>query len=515
MVGQAVRGRQRATGAWPPAAFDRRSIPPGRRCSSLAYAGYARSARLARRASRRSRCDAGFRRGLLRARLSLLALAALPLLGAGAQTPVDENPFFVRAEISSRSPWERSQVLYTVRVFRSAGARRFGRIRRLNDPVLLKGEALIEQLGTDRQYNFRSEDADSLVLERRYALYPQSTGELLLQPASLQWIGEDFGFRTRSFFPDAGPERFMVRAVPSPPAGRWLAAADVRLWEEFEREPGELVAGEPLIRLLGVRVEGQPARQIPELKPGDGPNFRHFVERARFEDTVTAGGLVGVRRQRAALLALRGGDVVLPAIRLNWWNTTSERWETAELPPRILQAQAPMGQDVVQPEESPREPVWAAGRLAPLLAMGWLLTGLAWWITHRLGSDRRVRRRMQSALGRDSRRRDVLARPLAALAAACRGDDARQVEEALLAWARAYWSGAAPRNLGELGRRFGEPAETECRRLSAALYGRGWTGWNPEVLLRAARRPPPPAKSHETRRSRLPPLWPGNAAESG
>ena len=453
--------------------------------------------------------------GLLRAGWLLLALVALPLPSAGAQATADENPFVVRAEISSRNPWERAQVLYTVRVFRSAGARRFGRIRRLNDPVLLKGEALIEQLGTDRQYNFRSQDADSLVLERRYALYPQSTGELLLQPASLQWIGEDFGFRTRSFIPDAGPERFEVRAVPSPPAGRWLAASDVHIWEEFEREPGELVAGEPLIRLLGVRVEGQPARQIPELRPGDGPNFRHFVERARFEDTVATGGLVGVRRQRAALLALRGGDVVLPAIRLNWWNTTSERWETAELPQRILQAQAPIGQDLLEPDESPREPVWPAGWLAPLLALGWFLTGLAWWIAHRLGAERRVRRRMRSALDRDARRRDALAGPLAALAAACRGGDAREVEEALLAWARAWWSGDAPRNLAELGRRFGEPAEAECRRLSAALYGPGRADWNPEVLLRAARRPPAAAAPAETGESRLPPLWPGNAAESG
>ena len=449
-----------------------------------------------------------------RAGLPLAALAALPLASASAQAPPQENPFVVRAEISSRSPWERSQVLYTVRVFRTAGARRFGRIRRLNDPVLLKGEALIEQLGTDRQYNFRSGDAESLVLERRYALYPQSTGEMLLQPASLQWIGEDFGFRTRSFVPDGGMERLEVRAAPSPPAGRWLAAAGVSLWEEFEREPGGLVAGEPLIRLLGVRVEGQPARQIPELRPGDGPNFRHFVERAEFEDIVTGSGLVGVRRQRAALLALRGGEVVLPAIRLNWWNTGSERWETAELPRRILQAQAPIGQDILPPGESPAEPLAAAGWLAPLLAAGWFLTGLAWWVSRRLGADRRARETIRSALGRGSRRQDAVAGPLAALASACRAGDARRAEEALLAWSRTRWPGAAPRSLDELGRRLGGPAETACRHLNAALYGPGRADWDPAALLEAARRPPPAAPA-KTARNPLPPLWPGNPAESG
>ncbi|MDE0130091.1 MAG: hypothetical protein OXQ86_11065, partial [Gammaproteobacteria bacterium] len=77
------------------------------------------------------------------------------------------------------------------------------------------------------------------------------------------------------------------------------------------------------------------------------------------------------------------------------------------------------------------------------------------------------------------------------------------------------WSGDAPRDLDELGRRFGEPAETECRRLSAALYGPARSDWNPEVLLRAARRPPSPDKRTEPGESRLPPLWPGSAAESG
>ena len=449
------------------------------------------------------------------AALPLWALAVWPLASAEAQAPAERNPFVVRAEISTRSPWERSQVLYTVRVYRAAGARSFGRIRRLNDPVVLAGEALIEQLGNDRQYNSRSETAESLVLERRYALYPQSTGEMLLQPASLQWIGEDSGFRARSFVPEAGTERLEVRAVPSPPAGRWLAAANVRLWEEFEREPKELVAGEPLIRLLGVRAQGQPARQIPELRPGDGPNFRHFVERPEYEDIVTGDGLVGERRQRAALLALRAGDVVLPAIRLNWWNTDAERWETAELPRRILEAQAPIGQGLPPPTEPPAEPVAAARWLVPMLALGWFATGLAWWVSRRLGAQRRARARIRSALDGGSRRRGGLAGSLAALASACRARDARKVEEALLAWSRARWPGAPPRNLNELGRRLGGPAETECRRLSAALYGPDRKSWNPDALLKAARRAPPPAVPAKPDRSRLPPLWPGNAAERG
>ena len=50
-----------------PAAFERRCIPRGLRCSSVEYAQYASSSRLATRAPRRSRCNAGFHHGLLAA----------------------------------------------------------------------------------------------------------------------------------------------------------------------------------------------------------------------------------------------------------------------------------------------------------------------------------------------------------------------------------------------------------------------------------------------------------------
>ena len=120
-----------------------------------------------------------------------------------------------------------------------------------------------------------------------------------------------FGVPDAQLVPDAATERLEVRAVPSPPAGRWLVAADVRLWEEFEREPNELVAGEPLIRLLGVRVEGSRRARFRNSGPGRS-EFSPLCGTSEYEDTVTGAGLVGVRRQRAALLALRGGDVVLP-----------------------------------------------------------------------------------------------------------------------------------------------------------------------------------------------------------
>ena len=453
--------------------------------------------------------------------LAALALAVFPWLGAAAQAPVGDPPFVVRAELSERRPWERSQVLYTVRVYRSAGASRADRIRDVDEPALLSGEALIQRLGNDREYTVRPRDSDSLVLERRYAIFPQSAGELLLMPVSLQWIGGEFGFRTRRFVAEAEPEKLVARAVPSPPPGRWLAASSVRIWDEFERAPEALTAGEPLIRLLGVRIEGQPARQIPEIDPGDGLNFRHFVERAEFEDQVTRSGLVGIRRQRAALLALGGGEVALPAIRINWWNTLRERWETAELPRRVLQAQVPPA-SAAQQTAAPRVEGGALNEwLAGLFAAGWFLTAAAWWASHRILAARRRRRERETRFAAESGgAAQRQAKPLAALAAACRQGDARAAEAALLAWARQCFEVWPPRSLGELAERCGPPLSDHCRRLSAALYSAQSAHWEPKQLMRAARNglracggeargsAMPRGAARGKRGSALPPLWP-------
>ena len=451
-----------------------------------------------------------------RFRLAAAALALLPWPGAAAQEPVADPPFVVRSEFSELSPWERSQVVYTVRVYRPAGARRTDRIRSLDEPVLLSGEALVQRLGNDREYTARPADAETLVLERRYAIFPQSPGELRLMPVSLQWIGGEFGFRTRRFAAAAEPESLQVRSVPSPPAGKWLAAAAVRIWDEFERPPEALRVGEPLVRLLGVRVEGQPARQIPELIPGDGPNFRHFIERAEFEDQVTARGLVGVRRQRAALLASRAGDVVLPAIRIDWWDTSRQRWSTAELPQRILEARGPPAAAVAGPVASGPESVAANDWLVAAFAAGWLLTAAAWWASRRFGADQRRRREWRARLAsRAAAARPAPAKALADLAAACRCNEARAAEQAVLAWSRSRWSDRPPRNLDDIVRRCGEPLADHCRRLSAALYAAPPANWDPAGLLAAVRSVPPPEPPPRAPARPLPLLWPGRGAESG
>ena len=116
-----------------------------------------------------------------------------------------------------------------------------------------------------------------------------------------------------------------------------------------------------------------------------------------------------------------------------------------------------------------RDNPWAW--LAALLGSGWLLT-LAWILT-----DRRRRRaaappplahalqagrpRSLAAAGEDLRR-------------ACRTDDPRAARDALLAWGQARWPEDAPRGLGALAARLGEPETDEVLDgIDRAIYAQG------------------------------------------
>ena len=76
-----------------PTTFERRCIPPERRCSSVEYGQYAPSSRLVSRAPHHSRCYTGFHHGLL-------AQTLRPGMSVGSAWPLDHRPMLFLDQLS-------------------------------------------------------------------------------------------------------------------------------------------------------------------------------------------------------------------------------------------------------------------------------------------------------------------------------------------------------------------------------------------------------------------------------
>jgi hypothetical protein len=215
-----------------------------------------------------------------------------------------------------------------------------------------------------------------------------------------------------------------------------------------------------------------------------------------------------------AFVPLRPGSYTLPAVRLHWWDTNSDRERVAELPQRqvevlpALAGQGMPGQTATSSEPTvPGTPVPAADRVTAqqtpagtagltasndsrifshvgvwpwvslLFASLWLATLLLWWRGRGAVAERQPGKELQET------RQTHAAEARSRFLSACRANDAQQARRSLLEWAATHWPDAPPAGLGELARRLDDPQVVEALQgLDRSLYRGDSQGWVGSVL---------------------------------
>ncbi len=458
--------------------------------------------------------------------LGALETAALTLqvLEAPAPGTGGEEDVFIESEVYPKAPYVQAQVTYVLRLFHRAeildGT--------LQDPRA--ADALMQRLGRDTGFKAMRGGREYRVIERRYAIFPQSSGTLHIPAVRFDGEVADAGSGASSFgglFMQGRrvrlrTEEYRLEVRPRPPefpGQTWLPARNLHIVEQWSRDPPELRVGEPLTRTLIVNAAGLRGDQFPEIDVGSPEGIRVYPDQPTLRTSTDSEHVYGSREQRFALVPLRDGEITLPAVRVHWWDSMNDAPAEALIPARTFDIAAAPAEatDLVSALAGGTGAGDADAALAPgdgapaasgawqwvsvLLFALWAATVFAWW---------RSRRAIGAALAEDPRAPGML-RARRALEAACAGGgDADAARNALLDWAAAAWPDAPPRSLGETARRLGAPLEVPVRELDRFLYAPGEESWNGEGLRRAAktglRRAPRPARADA--RIALPPLYP-------
>jgi hypothetical protein len=407
----------------------------------------------------------------------------------------------LEVDASPRNPYVQQEALYTVRLYRAVTTHN----ATLTDPAVTVAQALVKRLGEDAHFETRREGRHYRVVERRYAVFPQASGALTIEPVVFEGrVGRGSRFM---FDPLAGTRTLRrvsqamaleVRPIPTAFHGKtWLPARQLELQESWSQAPPVFKVGEPLTRTLALIAGGLSSGQLPELDMPLPAGFKRYPDQPELRDNADPSGVVGIRQEKIALIPRRPGELVLPAVELPWWNTEKDRQELARLPERRIrvlpgppvpaQPAAPAAADpkgpsqtgptlpaaVPVPLQPGTEPVWMA--ICLTLALAWLGTLLLWWRHARRRAPRNMEKRGQ----------DGLKAAVRSLERACREGQASQAKESLLHWAAAAWPDSPPTSLEQLGARCGARMQTESARLSQFLYGRETSGWNGRALAEA------------------------------
>ncbi len=427
-----------------------------------------------------------------------------------------DRDIFLEAEISPNPAYVQAQMRYVVRLLRSVD---------VVDGTLTEPSAtnaVLRSLGRDISYTTTRAGQSYRVLERRYALFPQASGELVISPVEFEGEVADPGQASTGLsrlFARGKRVRLrtpLVRATALPPPadypGRiWLPAKSLQLDEEWSKDPDTLRAGEPVTRTLRLRAVGLGAEQLPEIAVTVTEGVKEYGDQPITRTTTDSDWVNGVREQRIALVPGNQGTYTLPEIRIDWWDTERDAPRQTTIPARILRvsagiqdAAAPIaGADAVTKEQQPAPPLWQRSPLwqgvSALLLVLWFMTLVAW------------RRAVPRATGaaRDTAQKPPQ-RPPALLRRACLADDPGAARAALLEWAAGNWSQQPPRSLMGLAERLPDAQlRAQLETLDRALYAPNQEPWRGEPLWQRARTHlVRPAATQPTNDDGLPELYP-------
>ena len=382
--------------------------------------------------------------------------------------------------------YAQAQILFTLRLYNGVTTGR----ATLTAPEVSGVEAIVEKLGEDSRYQTTRGGRDFVVLERRYAVFPQQAGTMTIGPVTFEaMVIPDRGFsRVQRFRSDVLD--ISVQPAVAPPAelagAAWLPAQRVTLTDDWGDGGDELAVGIPRTRTIAIEGVGLLDTQLPDLTLEQLPGIRQYADRPELERSITPEGFLSRRRVSFAVIAQSPGEVALGGVRLPWWNVTQQRWEVAELPPRTLRV-APSVEEAL-PEPAATSPGLAPASSSPrsfwpivsaILALTWVVTMVAWWRT-------RVRRASPAVpTAPAAERRPALRKILRDLESACAVGDAAAARNALLAYGETRFSEQLPRSLGALAALLPAVAAREVLALEAHIYGADNKAWRGDGLKAA------------------------------
>jgi hypothetical protein len=318
---------------------------------------------------------------------------------------------FLQTEVDDPNPYVQQSVGVTLRLFYAVPLAS-GQLD-LDAPDGASMQRVGDDVQSARMVNGRRYN----VVERRFLLVPDRSGKLVIPGARFEgrsaggWIDDLIGDGRRELRATGTPRVLEVRAQPVNAPQPWLPLRDLRM--RYVAAPQSLRAGEAATLVVEVVAQGATQTQMPELPAPTVTGAQVFPEPPQYSETVNAGS-PQVRMTRSYSLVPNGaGTLVVPGLKVAWWDVRAGAARTASLPDLTLKVapgtggfagstlpvaavDQPIGGDnALSGIAAPTTP--ATGRYWIWLALGFALLWLATlaWAVQRRGSAPTRRRVLQ------------------------------------------------------------------------------------------------------------------------
>lgn len=273
-----------------------------------------------------------------------------------------EAPIRLETETSHLDPYKNEPFLFTIRLISKTTVANL-----LAEKFDVEG-AIVEHAGEPTIVEKVENGIKTATIEFKYLITPLRSGSLTI-PSTRIHGGIPQKRNQRSLFDDSYEPFSMLHGMMSlqpfamatndlvveirPPAENmvpWLPATALEIQESWD-DTQTFRHGDVFTRTFIINAEGIHSSQLPSLeKKMDGSSqFKSYADKAELKDEIVNGTLKSSRIEKYTLIPQESGQLTLPEISIEWWNTKQEKRQTSVLPARTIQVQPEKGPAFSQP----------------------------------------------------------------------------------------------------------------------------------------------------------------------
>jgi len=127
-----------------------------------------------------------------------------------------------------------------------------------------------------------------------------------------------------------------VKAIPADYQGEWLVSEDLRLIEDNDLDAQQYKVGDPITRSITLQIASISKDKLPTIKLNYPKSLRLYPDQDQLQEGQANGLTYGIRIMSHAIIADTAGTLTLPEIKLNWFNSRTNKAEVAILPEQVL-----------------------------------------------------------------------------------------------------------------------------------------------------------------------------------
>lgn len=434
-------------------------------------------------------------------------------------TGARSQPINVEVELNSQSVFTMQQLLVTVRLIAASQVTNLS-----GDNLSIDGTEL--ELLDQKQFTQVQDGTNWQIIEWVYAVFPNQSGLLQIPAQTFSGVVGS----SRSFYDPFGTngQRILARSTPlevevkTPESTQnWFPASQVIIeseWPSVENGSGldNIRVGEPITRNLTIAAVGQQMEAIPPLPQITSNAFKIYADQPEILEQTTATNLIGIRRESAALVPTLAGEMVLPEIRIPWWDTDEQVWKEAVLPEERIFIQEAEANAALAPPESFISDDAEAPNANTIISTNSSVNSIWQWVSAVMSLTTLILAFLLWQ-GRTKRPKVVATEKVNLAEQKCwkqlqqdiKNGDSSVIRSSIENWCRAIWPNESSFLLTKLSDRLSPSAQNELRHLEKSIYGaNSQESLDFSSLLAELSDLRRKGKTEDSNESSLPPLYP-------